>query len=518
MGLAKQARIIGCLGWVAVVLLAAGTACSNKRTTVSSQSFLAPQLTGDTPTAQGAEIQVSKLDVLRAALQSPDKTWLDSELLALNARLTFVSKLDGDRDLVFESISKTVLAVSNSAKGGSVQRVMTYSDIVELLAAQVTKPSLAPAVLLDSGWVLIYEGTAKELFAVRPDPANPASFIKTLVLTQKGLQTGLFQTTDDQGNTTNRIVQPWPQVTVQNMIKFTPPTPDGKDHILLVPGNTNLPEFEHLEISWNADNEAIVNVPEPKPFLDFPTQISSVTQNLQVEVKTFPPIAIPGTSSILLFDSAASAFLQMNLENGTDNAGNPAMVTSIDVMTSRADILNAMKASASGGETFDGTFNFTSSFLGPNGTRIYAYDDETKTIFTYDYAAGTAEADRIGIITTSTMLTSRRDFNFDIELDSAVYTPSPQFAGDDVVNNKLAWDTGASQLISINYESGQVVVVLHKRDLTAVTQNGTLDLNHISTLDPPPAGEGKELRVIDAESCSIIALHLDYIAVPVKAP
>ena len=45
--------------------------------------------------------------------------------------------------------------------------------------------------------------------------------------------------------------------------------------------------------------------------------------------------------------------------------------------------------------------------------------------------------------------------------------------------------------------------------------SAAVKVTYIETLDPPPGGDGREVRIVDEESSSILAVNLEYLPIPV---
>ncbi len=545
MGLAKHAPLLVCLALVVTAVIGGVSGCNQSgKASVSSGSFLAPQLINvDPDTGQNSQGQkavdtlVPKLEILRVILHRdgvPDK--LDSELRATAARLLAVGKLTDRLLLLFESISKSLVTVD--VVTGQIKLVLTTEALNEVLRIPTARPTLGPAIHISGGWLLINVASTEQTTGLLGVKANDdGTYTAELFADQQDLRNGLFQDVDVDG-TPITIGTPT-NVKVKWLVRFDPPVADGKDHILLVTENKTLNRMDHMVLRDRTADEAANDptlgskVPEfpgfpgPKPFLDF-AEVSNVTRNSKVDLKDFPPTPIPGTSSFLLFDRAldTSSILTLTAVQQKAEDGTPFVASTVGVAASRQQFVDAIQEVNKGGEPFAGQFLFTAVFLHPDAARakgdpkrkplVLAYDGETKNLFTYNF-----ETQKVAILTSSTLLSTRKDLNFDPDFDNGTFIPSPRFAADDVLNNKLAFDAepGPDQIIAFNYDTGQVVVVLHKRDLTKVTGIGTIDVNYIETIDPPPSqGTGSKLRIVESDSSSVLAVNLEYLVFPVQSP
>jgi len=190
--------------------------------------------------------------------------------------------------------------------------------------------------------------------------------------------------------------------------------------------------------------------------------------------------------------------------------------TSVQVTVNRLDLIMAMEEAREG--EFDRQFQFTESFLHQDKPLILCFEDESNNLFAYDYEAGPFDP-KIEVFTSATQLSQRIDLRFDPEFDDHSEPPTRLLFGTgNVFENKLAFDFDTSEVLSFNFVTGQVVVVLHRRDVTAVTGASLFNLNYMLTIDEPPQGKGRILRIVDDESTSLLGINLEYEAIPVVLP
>jgi hypothetical protein len=539
MGLAKHGRLP--FGIVLVVgllaLTAAPNGCKNKKNDVSSEAFMAPQAIGVSSSSSAVSTLLSKLQILRKAKADPTTGVepLDSDLATIPAKLYPIGKIDDENLVVFEAESRTLLTI-NILKGTLV-RSMTQKDFLNLFRNQAQRPNLGALIKLKSGWILGYEKTTRSLFGVRKDPTSTTEEPKIqvqLVLDQNDMENQIFSSEWTNARS---------QITIRSLVAFASSVAQIKDEagtvidtvdrddILMISENPEVDAIHHLQVNSSQTDgtlEAHFIVPEGKPFLDL-DDVRRKTSNTKVDLVDFPPVKIPGLDQVLLFDKTqeTSAFLILNFASNEDETYR----TWVDVTVRRNEILTAIEEANKGGQPFTGEFSFGSSFLHayadpadkPAGTEttpiVFAFDDETNNLIAYDFSVPTGTAGKVKVFTSSTMLTERTDLNFDPTHDGGTFDPVLAFSGDSVVDNKVAFDGGPSELLSFNYLTGQVVVILHKRDITDITDAGLVNVTYMETMDPPgKGGKGKDLRIIDFVSGFILAVHLDYVAVPVKYP
>jgi hypothetical protein len=549
MGLAKTGRKHLWIGLTVLAVISDSTGCSkSKKGNISSASFLAPQVIAVNPdtgtNAQGVravDVIVDKIILLREVHRDPVSgivTVPDVTLKQANARINVVGKLTPTKLLIFESESKTLLTMQIDRTTDVVAKVMEKDDFLAIFHNQAQKPVIGPVVQLRSGWLLCYEQTSKSLFAVREDPDDPAKIIALLVRDQAELQSQLYP------------VGVKLQVTFKSMVEFDSEEKDAgtlREEVVVVPANPSISHLDRLTVeATDRTIEATFvvgshEVPDPTPinpdntktvydyFLEF-KKIKDATSNTEVDVKDFVPFVIPDSPRFIIFDRAKDStdFLVVTVHKSADPVQGVVYDTTVEVLVKQSEIAAAIQESNKGGEPLQGQLLFLSGFLHPNASLpsadpnrkpfIMLFDEATNNLFTLDYTKSATETDKLKVFTSSTMLTSRTDLHLDPELDTGTFEPLLTFATDDLVDNKLAFDSGPAEIISFNYATGQVVVVLHKRDITKVTGQGLLDVVYMEALDPPPQGDGKVLRLIDVESTSLVEVNLEYQAIPVSFP
>jgi hypothetical protein len=509
MGLAKLGRCLVLIGLAAVAPTLVSGCKADKKPSVSSQAFLAPQLASGT--ASSLELLVGKLEILREMYRHDDGTTeLDGKLLSgPPPNLLVLGKLDADRLLVFDQGAQKVFLTIDLTRGTVVKVLGRDEILIGIFRGQVPnqRPKFGPVLQLRSGWLLAYEQFTKTLFSVKADPNDETKVFAALVLDQNEIQSQLLQKQ---------------AVTISNMVEFIP------GHVMVVPAN--LTGIHHLEVEDNGqtlDAHFILDPTAPlnrQAFLEFEA-IRTKTGNLDVDVKDFPPVPIPGTAKILIFDRSknTSGFLTVIVRLDPDQV----MRTSVDLLSTRNEMLALIQGSNnSAGTVFDGQFRFTDSFFHPDSnlepadpnrkTWLLAYDSETKTMVAIDWSKPRDSTEKLLLFSSATQLANRTDLHFDPDLDSGTFDTQLLFSPNDVLNNKLVVDKGPVELLGLNYETGQWVVVLHQRDVAKVTGNTVVNLVYLETVDPPPAGAGKQVRLLDVNSSSVVSVHLDYLSVPVS--
>ena len=302
----------------------------------------------------------------------------------------------------------------------------------------------------------------------------------------------------------------------------------------MVPRN-NLAAIEHLIVDDLGDTLSghfVLGPPDfvggpYKPLMDY-DQVKQETQQVDVDLVDFSPILIPGTHDVLLFDRAlkSSAFLLLTITLKDPPAYHSSVV---EMATTRDQLEEALtSAKAAGGTSFAGQFRFTVSFLHPDASLdpgnpnrvplILAWDNDNFFVVSFDFSKPAGTADKLALFSSKTDLSNRTDLHFDPELDLVTLDPSLLYAVNDVVANRLTFDAAVSELLSMSYDTGQWVVMLHGRDIAAVTGSTQVTFKYIDVLDPPPDGDGFQVRALDIASATILKIKTQYLPIPVSRP
>ena len=251
-----------------------------------------------------------------------------------------------------------------------------------------------------------------------------------------------------------------------------------------------------------------------------------MTGNTAVNVIQFPPVALPNTNKVLLFDAAAetSSFLAMsyNLEplDPNDQTSDLVYRTSVQVLANRNEINEAMGDSNSGGEPFSGNLTFVQPFLHPGAslpasdpghqTEVLTFETATNNTFAVDWTAPSGS--RVRVFSSASQLSTPTDLNPDPSVPSGTFVPNLLFAVNDVLSNRVVWNQGPGDLLSLSYDTGQWVVVLHRAAIAQQTGSSLVTLKYIEAID------NDNLRVVEFESSTIVGIRLFYQSIPVSFP
>ena len=509
---------------VALVLTISAGCKSDKRGTVSSEAFLAPQVDSG---ATGVTVAINRLEILRELYRTPGgSTKLDGELLAgPPPNLLPLGKLDATRLLVQDKELNVLITID--IRNFRVKKVLERDEFLGLFRNVTTKPVLPSIVELSSGWILAFETNSRSLVAFALDPANPDGVVANQVLDRTEIEAQVFA----GGART--------AVTIRHMVEFR------DNDILVVPEADNVTALHHLNVFELTDPvtddpvlegrfllapefEAGKNGPK-QPFLDF-DKIRQKTGNLDVSVKHFPPVPIPGSNRVLLFDraTATASFLELVYQTEELAFDDPTLVlrAAVEVTVRRNELEAILPINTLGGTGPSvQTSLFEASFLHPNALLpasaigfqplIVAYDQASRLAVAYNWKTPVGRGSKVSLLSTSTQNSDRIDLT--PGSNSAGVNPDDtttdlRFAKNDVSDNRLAFDLGPSDLVSLNYDTGSWVIVLKSTSITKATQSTQSNVRFIEAISE------SVVRALDIGSASLLNIQIKYTPVPVIRP
>lgn len=493
---------------VAAVCIGPASACkSDKRGSVSSESFNGIKVVE-------SEVLVSELEVLREVYRRPppDGT-TDSDISLLDKptpTLNVLGKLGDGRLVVYETVQKHILTIDLEQSATPVRKVLTKEDLFTLFST--TTPILggpsAPVIQLQNGWLLGYEFTSKSLYAIREDVQNPGDVLVVRVLSQAEMQAQLFPGTGTK-----------PQMRIKNMVEFRP------NQVMVVPESIGIPALDRLEVEDRTTTLAarFIRVNGTIPLVTF-SQILAKTNNNSTDVRGFPPIQLPRTTKVLLFDQEVntSAFLLIDLRQNPDGS----FVSTVEVAVNRTELNQALSEFDDPTQTIDAEFFI--GFLHPAASLrdgdparkplALLFEAKTNNLMAFDWTRPRNDPERFYVFASSTNIVNPTDLDPADNPPVTAIDPEPLFAQNDVVDNKMLFDSGAKLLLSLNYETGQFLILQRQSAIGSVTGGDAVEVRYMETLDPPPDGIGTDVRVLDGGSATLLRMRLEYLPVPVRLP
>jgi hypothetical protein len=485
----------------------------------SSNSAGPGATTFQAPQAQAVELLVSRLQINRVVHPGV----LDSLLQNISPVLNVVGKLNENLLLLYNGENNSRDLITIDFERNSVKKVLSRDQLLELFMQQAQKPILGPVTRLQNGWLLGFEKTSNALFAIREFPEGSGEIVASLVMDQATIQDQVFPDQGEGPPVTRAVVK------AQSLLEFRP------NEILLVPATTNITSLHHLEVEevlvqdeFGGSRPALIGhfvllPPSGEPpdslkregFLEF-EKVKVKTGNTGVNFIDFPPLALPGTNLVLLFDQAlqTSSFLALSYKLEPLDPADPrsALVyrATVEVLAGRKDLTDAILASNGGGEPFPGQFRFTARFLHPGArlaatdpeyrTQVLAFDSVTTNLLAIDWTA--QEGSRAAVFSSAQKLASR----IDSRPDQVPQIPESSllFAQNDVRGNRIAFGGESGDLLSLSYQTGDWVVVLHRAEISRTTGNSLVGFNYLE------APDNDNLRAVDFESATVLGVRLIY--------
>ncbi len=522
-----------------VILLTAllGAGCDSRGTKVRTSSgvFFAPVPSAPDPNTGEGSVEVvtdpnthqlvNKLTILRTI--NPGK--LDSELKDEQAETAVLGKLSDDELLLFERKSSTLLVldfVSGALhlpvlKSGT--KTVSLSDIFRTSAAKIListtlkdpDPTLPPE--LQDHWVFGFETTSRALFVINHNPSSPRESHELKVTVVANKVQIKSQIREDTFNLANAFEIPRPSAVAQGprqhevLLNSTRQSLSGEHLYVLRENNAIVQgEFKLFDSKGFLKSALDIGTLDPAfPFLDFDS-LRAVTSSFDLDVFDFPGVALPLANeySLLIFDRFTNHFIKIKaLRNDVSQE-----ITSrrLELFTSPDEILSAIRQGSVSVDTEAVAFNFRWIFPHISRPILLAFDEVTNNLISIDYNA--PYGSRIGLFSSASNVLQRIDLQGSNEEEfGGVREPVLTFADADVRENRLVFDQGSKDLLSLNYLTGFYVVVFKQRDIGLQTGSiGNSDLTFMEPIDD------NTLRAFDSQANALINIRVDYAAFPVS--
>ena len=315
------------------------------------------------------------------------------------------------------------------------------------------------------------------------------------------------------------------------------PSPDSNKHRLLVffarevlrevhvleleagvrPVRTNLAPGGGNENVWMLNGQFRRFGPAgDQPFMTL-DEIKLLTQEVDVDIGSFQPIKVNTDGSALVFDSESSQFLRLKPLSEEDVLNVPGKfpgqgVVEVAVQTSVIEGQLGSRGSA---------FEFTEAWPHPENPEIVLVEERSNTVLAYDYTLPANEDNAYSVINAINMTSNRRDPFGSAGGGVLINNEEPVLlkAEEDILSNRLMFDRGRDELISINYETGTVVIVAKRAAFTNLTGVDLADITYIkyTGVERPDDMEGDDMqsvRVWDSSSSSLLKVLLEIVLEP----
>lgn len=267
----------------------------------------------------------------------------------------------------------------------------------------------------------------------------------------------------------------------------------------LSPGGSN-------EAVWTLNGQfRLFGTAEDQPFLSL-AELEQITQEVDVNIGDFQPIRINTDGSALVFDSESSQFLKIQSLSALDVLEHPGKV----VGQGHAEI--AVERSTIDGEVGSSSTerDFTESWGHPVQNEIVLVEENTNTIFAYDFTLASDEDNMRQIVNSISLVSNRRDPNPVAGGGVLINNEEPILlkGEEDILNNRLMFDRGRDELIAVNYDAGTVVIIAKRASFTDVTGGDLADITYIKYTGVEQPDEMQSIRVWDSSTSSLLKVLL----------
>lgn len=546
--------------WLSLLalILVGWAGCKNGSHSVSSGLFIAPITVQDPSSVQ---VLAKKTDFLQAISPETPPSQLttipDSVVLGrLSTHTSNKGLLDDgvaltDRLLVYEGQSRSLLSVDlcPDLDPNCFHDVLLHHDTRGIdedeggLVGGVISRDVTP-LQLKNGWILAYDSGSKNIVAFLLEPERqvrdaegdpvlgPAGkplltdYRPFTIKTDKnfGRGNGLLLSVVISGEemateikaVSEPIVTRLVEIEENKVLVFFSTTRDV--HILNLQETVQNPDFDlntsepdHIPVfflrgSLGAFKPSTENPIPVKPFLPA-SSIISLTGNEDFTLDSFQPILLPPPNQsqdpLLVFEQVTSSFLIFEAVKTNVNGEVKILggTVRIGVM-----VLAAFQAGAQAGGPITGPLNFSGSFIHKNGREVVCVEEKTNNLVAFDPQKPANSSLRI--LVSSSSLSLRLDPS-GTGGTTGQTEPVLVVSTSDVNDNRLTFDQGLDELISISYSSDNVVVVASRSKIIAATGNSLADLTYVEPLN------NNKVRAFDSQSNALLSIELEYAAFPI---
>ncbi|MDE0738012.1 MAG: hypothetical protein OSB83_02265 [Planctomycetota bacterium] len=515
----------------------------------------------------GVSVLTGKLDLLRRiSPTAPDAVLAQQEMVTFQLGTVSEEPGGGERALVYDTLSRALCSIDlcsgeDCDEEGRVKLHYTGDGLAEELAeVDIFEPFPAlnervPAVKIRvsrgpgqqrDDWTLAFEPRSRSIVAFRAlDGYRPVRDKTWPDDDNFGRGNGLLMSVVISGAEIRS------QLGLNSPPSVTRIVDLGNGQVLLffdgnVLADVHLLELETFLAEVNPDLADVVDRPvwqlagnfllfgaDDSPYLSA-ADVREVIQSDEVDIDGFQPFVNPADGSALVYESVSGQFLRVStlgfeeaeLAGRSEGQGNAVIEIDSESLSKITGLT-------------DGTPEFSSSVARGNGTEIMLVEGRSNTVIAYDFS-GRADGPNVTRLFGSEAITGSRldpaigcdpqEPEEPAEPEDPEDPGEPGVEGDgmgqgelvemedpvlelslgDTLGGRLVYDRGRGELVSLNYATGQVVLVARGADLAAVTGGETVDL--ISIRNAADGGEDfQTVRAWDTASSSLIELDLESI-------
>ncbi len=515
----------------------------------------------------GVSVLTGKLDLLRRiSPTAPDAVLAQQEMVTFQLGTVSEEPGGGERALVYDTLSRALCSIDlcsgeDCDEEGRVKLHYTGDGLAEELAeVDIFEPFPAlnetvPAVKIRvsrgpgqqrDNWTLAFEPRSRSIVAFRAlDGYRPVRDKTWPDDDNFGRGNGLLMSVVISGAEIRS------QLGLNSPPSVTRIVDLGNGQVLLffdgnVLADVHLLELETFLAEVNPDLADVVDRPvwqlagnfllfgaDDSPYLSA-ADVREVIQSDEVDIDGFQPFVNPADGSALVYESVSGQFLRVStlgfeeaeLAGRSEGQGNAVIEIDSESLSKITGLT-------------DGTPEFSSSVARGNGTEIMLVEGRSNTVIAYDFS-GRADGPNVTRLFGSEAITGSRldpaigcdpqEPEEPAEPEDPEDPGEPGVEGDgmgqgelvemedpvlelslgDTLGGRLVYDRGRGELVSLNYATGQVVLVARGADLAAVTGGETVDL--ISIRNAADGGEDfQTVRAWDTASSSLIELDLESI-------
>lgn len=552
----SRVQAAGLALFVAMLALTSGCDTRIGNGTVSTSTFESLALT-ESVEQQAIQVLSDKIDLLKSISPSTVEAVLN-EQQANSFPLGTLNLAPGGRSsvLIFEANLRAICSVDLCDTGTcplTAPRVqLHYNDVgfeEELEAAGVGEPfptfsQSVPSVPVDVSrgtglggdrWLVSYEPRSRSLVGMRArdvgyrNVANPNDPDDSNFGRGNGLVMSVIISGPEMQSQLGLATQP----RITRIFDLGPdPSPGSNKHRLLVffarevlrevhvleleagvrPVRTNLAPGGGTENVWMLNGQFRRFGPaEDQPFMTL-DEIKLLTQEVDVDIGNFQPIRVNTDGGALVYDSESSQFLKLKPLVELDMFNFPGKfpgqgIVEVAIETSVIEAELGSRGSA---------LEFTEAWAHPVSQELVLLEERSNTILAYDYTLPASEDNARQIVSSIDMTSNRRDASGSLGGGVLINNEEPILlkAEEDILKNRLMFDRGRDELVSINYETGTVVIVAKRAAFTDRTGVDLADITYIKHTGVEQPDDMQSIRVWDSSSSSLLKVLLEKVLEP----